>query len=94
VMVLDHGGPDLALIQYAAALKLWILGTLFVGLVISVRSGSLWLDGGAALFGMAALAVIIGVIESAMARYRLVRVPQFIVGAATLSVVAFIVLLV
>ena len=42
-------GPDLAYIQYAAALKLWILGALFVGLVVPVRSGSLWLDGGAAL---------------------------------------------
>jgi formate hydrogenlyase subunit 4 len=58
-----------------------------------VRSGSLWLDGAAALVGMAGLALIIGIVESAMARYRLVRVPQFIVGAATLSVVAFIVLL-
>src|ERR1051326_4293029 len=93
VMVLDHSGPDLGLIHYAAALKLWILGTLFVGLVVSVRSGSLWLDGAAALVGMAGLALIIGIVESAMARYRLVRVPQFIVGAATLSVVAFIVLL-
>src|SRR6266567_7937662 len=94
VMVLDHTGPDLAFIQYAAALKLWILGALFVGLVVPVRSGSLWLDGDAALLGMAGLAVAIGMVESAMARYRLTRVPQFIVGAATLSVVAFIVLLV
>jgi formate hydrogenlyase subunit 4 len=94
VMVLDHSGPDFAYIQYAAALKLWILGALFVGLVVPLRSDSLWLDGGAALLGMAGLAVVIGMVESAMARYRLVRVPQFIVGAATLSVVAFIVLLV
>jgi formate hydrogenlyase subunit 4 len=94
VMVLDHGGPDLAYIQYAAALKLWSLGALFVGLVVPLHSGSLWLDGGAALLGMAGLSVVIGIVESAMARYRLVRVPQFIVGAATLSAVAFIVLLV
>jgi len=94
VMVLDHSGPDFAYIQYAAALKLWILGALFVGLVVPLRSGSLWLDGGAALLGMAGLAVVIGMVESAMARYRLTRVPQFIVGAATLSAVAFIVLLV
>jgi formate hydrogenlyase subunit 4 len=93
VMVLDHSGPDFAYIQYAGALKLWSLGALFVGLVVPVRSGSLWLDGGAALLGMAGLAVVIGMVESAMARYRLTRVPQFIVGAATLSVVAFIVLL-
>ena len=26
VMVLDHGGPDFAMIQYAAALKMWLLG--------------------------------------------------------------------
>ncbi len=94
VMVLDHSGPDFAYIQYAAALKLWSLGALFVGLVVPLRTGSLWLDGGAALLGMAGLAVVIGMVESAMARYRLTRVPQFVVGAATLSVVAFIVLLV
>jgi formate hydrogenlyase subunit 4 len=95
VMVLDHSGPDLGLIHYAAALKLWSLGALFVGLVVvPPRSFGLWLDGGEALLGMASLAVIIGMVESGMARYRLVRVPQFIVGAATLSVVAFIVLLV
>ncbi len=94
VMVLDHSGPDFAYIQYAAALKLWSLGALLVGLVVPVRSGSLWLDGGAALLGMVGLAVVIGLVESAMARYRLTRVPQFIVGAATLSVVAFIALLV
>jgi formate hydrogenlyase subunit 4 len=94
VMVLDHTGPDLALIQYGAALKLWLLGMLFVGLVVPLHGGNLWLDGGAALLGMAGLALVIGVVESAMARYRLVHVPQFIVGAATLSAVGFIVLLV
>ncbi len=95
VMVLDHSGPDFGLIQYGAALKLWILGALFVGLVVvPLRSFGLWVDGAASLLGMAGLAVAIGIVESAMARYRLVRVPQFIVGAATLSVVAFIVLLV
>jgi formate hydrogenlyase subunit 4 len=92
--VLDHSGPDLAYIQYAAALKLWMLGSLFVGLVVPARSGNLWVDGGAGLLGMAGLAVVIGMVESAMARYRLVHVPQFIVGAATLSAVAFIVFVV
>jgi formate hydrogenlyase subunit 4 len=94
VMVLDHSGPDLAYIHYAAALKLWIVGSLLVGLVVPLRSGILWLDGLAMLLGMAALAGIIGMIEAAMARYRLVHVPQFIVGAATLSAVGFILILV
>jgi formate hydrogenlyase subunit 4 len=94
VMVLDHSGPDFGLILYAATLKVWIFGALLVGLVMPVRSGSLWLDGAAMLVGMAVLAGVIGMIESAMARYRLVQVPQFIVGAATLSAVAFIVRLI
>jgi formate hydrogenlyase subunit 4 len=93
VMVLDHSGPDLGYIHYAAALKLWILGSLLVGLV-PLRSGAIWLDGLAMLLGMAVLALAIGMIESAMARYRLVHVPQFIVGAATLSAVGFILILV
>jgi len=93
VMVLDHSGPDLGFIQYGVALKLWLIGTLLVGL-IPVHSGNPWLAGGVAVLGMAALALIVGMIESAMARYRLTTVPQFIVGAATLSAVAFIVLLV
>jgi formate hydrogenlyase subunit 4 len=94
VMVLDHSGPDFGLILYAATLKVWIFGALLVGLVMPVRSGNLWLDGAAMLVGMAVFAGVIGMIESAMARYRLVQVPQFIVGAATLSAVAFIVRLI
>jgi len=93
VMVLDHTGPDLGLIQYGAALKLWVIGTLLIGLA-PLHGVDPWVAGVAGLSGMAVLAVVIGMIESAMARYRMTTVPQFIVGAATLSAVAFIVLLV
>src|SRR5206468_11196371 len=71
VMVLDHGGPDLAFILYGAALKLWLLGALLVDLVVPVRSGRLWFDAGVATAGMLALAVLVGLIESQMARLRL-----------------------
>ena len=93
VMVLDHTGPDLGLIQYGAALKLWIIGVLLVGLA-PLHGAEPLVAGVAGLFGMMVLAVVIGMIESAMARYRMTTVPQFIVGAATLSAVAFMVLLV
>lgn len=92
VMVLDHSGPDFGYIQYAAALKLWLVGSLLVGFVVPVR-GEWWLCLPAMLLGIAALGIVIGMIESAMARYRLLKVPQFIVGAATLSAVGFIVIL-
>lgn len=88
VMVLDHGGPDFGLIEYAAALKLWLLGALFAGVVNPYLSGNTIVDTVVALFTMVFLAVLVGAIESCMARLRLLRVPQLLVGAATCSVIA------
>ncbi len=90
VTVLDHSGPDLAFILYGAALKLWVLAALLVGLVLPVRTGNAWLDVGAALGGMFAVAVAVGVLESSMARLRLLRVPQLLVGAGALAALALI----
>jgi formate hydrogenlyase subunit 4 len=93
VMVLDHGGPDLAFILYGSALKLWSLGALLVGFVVPVRSGNALLDVAAFVAGMIALAVLVGVVESSMARLRLVRVPKFLVGATALAVLAVVLVL-
>jgi formate hydrogenlyase subunit 4 len=90
VMVLDHGGPDFAMILYAAALKLWLFGALIVDLVIPARGGLLPVDVALALAGMLVLAVLLGVIESAMARLRMMRVPELLVGAATLAGLALV----
>jgi formate hydrogenlyase subunit 4 len=84
VMVLDHSGPDFAFILYGAALKLWALGSLIVGLILP-KSGYILIDVPIALLGMFVVAVLTGIVESTMARLRLVRVPQLLVGAATLS---------
>ena len=88
VMVLDHGGPDLALILSGAAIKLWVMAAILVGLVLPGRTGSAWLDSLVFLLGMLLLAVVIGVIESTIARLRLSRVPQFLVGAGAFAVMA------
>jgi formate hydrogenlyase subunit 4 len=90
VMVLDHGGPDLALIQYAAALKLWVLGALLVGVALPVEPLAPAAAAAVSLTGMVALAVLVGVVETTMARLRLVRVPQLLVGAAALAVLALV----
>jgi formate hydrogenlyase subunit 4 len=90
VMVLDHGGPDFAFIQYGAALKLWILGSILVSVLVPCRGGNPWVDEALALGGMAALAVATGVIESVMARLRLVRVSHLLVGAGVLSAMALL----
>ena len=90
VMVLDHGGPDFAMITYAAALKMWVLGALIVGIIVPVRSGSMILDLGAAVAGMFGLAFAVGLIESGMARLRMLRVPHLLSAAVVLAGLALI----
>jgi formate hydrogenlyase subunit 4 len=90
VMVLDHSGPDLAFIHYGAALKHWVLGALIVGLVLPVHTSQPWLNAAVAVAGMFVVAVAVGAVESAMARLRLLRVPQLLVGAGALSALALI----
>lgn len=84
-MHLEHSGPDLAAIQYASALKLWLLGMLVVTVLVPVRSGSAVVDAAAAVAGMVTLAVATGLVESGMARWRLLRVPQLLMGAAAFA---------
>jgi formate hydrogenlyase subunit 4 len=90
VMVLDHSGPDLAAISYGVALKLWVFAALLAALLVPVRSGNPALDGAAALGGVLAVAVAVGVVESTMARLRLPKVPQILVGAGVAATLAFL----
>ncbi len=92
VMVLDHSGPAFGMILYGAALKLFVLGALFANVAIPLATGNALVDWVIFVVTMAALAVAIGVVESVMARLRLVRIPQLLVGSTILA--AFSMLLV
>jgi formate hydrogenlyase subunit 4 len=89
--VLDHSGPDLALILYGAALKLFLFGAIAVRLALGAVGG----PAGVLLFlaGMVGFAVLVGVVESVMARLRMARVPQLLVGASVLSAFGLVLLL-
>ena len=93
VMVLDHSGPDLALIQYAGALRLALFGTLLAGVTVPLATLPPALAVAAWLVALGGVAVGVGVIEAVMARLRLARVPQFLVAAATLPAFSVILLL-
>jgi formate hydrogenlyase subunit 4 len=93
VMVLDHGGPDFAYIVYGAALKLWVLGALLVDALLPLDSTNVWRNLLLAVGGQLVLAVVVGVVESTMARLRLVVVPQLLVGAGALATVALLLVL-
>lgn len=93
VMVLDHSGPGLAVVLYGAALKLFLLGTLFVHITVPFRSENFVLDWCAFIGSMILLAVVIGTVESTMARLRLTRVPQLLISASILSAFAMLLIL-
>jgi formate hydrogenlyase subunit 4 len=85
VMVLDHSGPYFGVILYGAALKLLILGALFLDIAVPFTSGNSFLDWLIFACALLALAVAIGTVESVMARLRLIRVPQLLIAAMILT---------
>ena len=93
VMVLDHSGRPLALVLYGASLKLVVLGALLVDLVLPALPKA-WMNGLAFLGALGLLALAVGVVESSMARFRMTKVPQFLVAGVLASAFAFLLLLV
>ncbi len=90
VMVLDHGGPDFGLILYGSALKLWIFSAFVAGLVVPYRCGNGWVDTAAAVGALLLTALVVGTVESCMARLRLLRVPHLLISATVAAVLAFL----
>jgi formate hydrogenlyase subunit 4 len=93
VMILDHSGPDLALILYAGAVKFALFSALVVSVVVPRAWLTPWAAGGSLLVGLAVVAVLVGIVEAAMARLRMDRIPQFLVAASALAGFGVILLL-
>lgn len=93
VIILDHSGPDLGLILYAGAVKFALFGTLVVSVLIPRGSFAPWIAVPMLVGGLVGIAVLVGVVEAAMARLRLDRIPQFLVAAAALAGFGVILLL-
>lgn len=85
VMVLDHSGPAFGMILYGAALKLFIFIALVVRLAFPAVSATPWLDWPIFIGGTLVVAVLVGVVESTMARLRLTQIPVLLVAACLLS---------
>lgn len=89
VMILDQSGPNLAMMLYASTLKLWFFASLVAALVLPPLSAA----GATAIWLLAIfiVAVLVGIVESVMARLRLPRVPHLLGMAAALGVLALII---
>jgi formate hydrogenlyase subunit 4 len=93
VMVLDHSGPDLAMILYANALKLALFAAIIPSVLIREAGPGEWLGLFTLLGSFIGIGIAIGIVESIMARLRLPRVPLFIAGGAARALVGLILLL-
>jgi formate hydrogenlyase subunit 4 len=91
-MVLDHGGPVFGLVLYGAALKLLVFAALLANVLVRMTSGDRLVHLAAFLAAMVGLGVVVGLVESSMARFRLLRVPQLLVTATLLAGFAVVLL--
>lgn len=100
-MVLEYSGRHLALIEFAASLKLLVYCSLIACIflpwgVASAGAGPLpYLIGGAFyLLKLALLALLLALFETAIAKMRVFRVPQFLGAALMLSLLGTLLLFV
>lgn len=81
--LLEYAGRDLALLQWAAAARLWLMLVLATGLFAPTSGGY-----GARLAIAAATVILsagaLALVETTMAKMRILRVPVFLAGAAAL----------
>lgn len=91
VMILDHSGPELAAMQYGAAVKLTMYAGLIAALLnpfdpFSAPAASVL----ASLLIMAAVAVAVGCVESLVARLRMRYVPRYLLLATLVAALCLI----
>jgi formate hydrogenlyase subunit 4 len=91
VMVLDHSGPDLAAIELASMLKLWLFAGLLADVVAPLQTGSAVLDVGAHTAAVLGVGIAVGLVESSMARLPLLRVPQILLALTLLALLSMVV---
>ncbi len=92
VMVLDHSGPPFGVVLYASAVKLFVFAALLAHVMVpqlANRAANVAVSFAAIL----AIGVVIGAIESEMARLRLVRVPQLLITASLVAAFAVVLVL-
>lgn len=89
-MILDYAGPDLAAIFYSSSLKLWIFAGFITSLLIPPGIFPVWGEILLNFGGIFLCAVLVGIVESSMARYRFLKVPPLLIAALVLPVIAIL----
>lgn len=90
VMVLDNSGPDFAFIQYGASLKFWLFAAMLVGVSLPLGTVPPILSILITVASIFVISIVIGIVESCMARLKLLRVPHLLFTAIAFSVLALV----
>lgn len=93
VMVLDHSGPDLAFIELGSFFKLFFYSTFVTRLICPFTLGNPAADAVLFFAVMTLVYGAVGVTESVMARYRMDKVPQFVLTSFALAFFATVITL-
>ena len=91
-MVLDHSGPLLGLVELAAAVKLFVLSALLLHVMAPTARVEGWPGLGLFILGLLGIAIGVGIVESTMARLRLLHVPTLLIAAVLSCGFAFLLL--
>ena len=89
VMILDNSGFDLGLILQAANLKFAMYGALIANFFLTPRS-ELYYSIPIFIVTQVVFAIVIGIVESFMARFRMNHNPQYIFTLTSMSLLIFL----
>ncbi len=84
VMILDHSGPDLALIELGAFFKLLFYSAFISSLLQPIYFGNVFLNSLLFYAIVTLIYIAIGVVESIIARFKMNQVPKFILTSFAL----------
>jgi len=93
VMVLDHSGPDFAFIELGSYFKLFFYSTLVTRLLCPFTLGTPVKDVALFFAVMTLVYIAVGITESVMARYRMDKVPKFVLTSFALVFFATVITL-
>jgi len=90
-MILEHSGIDLGYMLYAAAIKLFVFTGILLPIILPFQTGNLYVDMLIFLGGMLGMSIVLGILESSIARLRLNRVRNLLLISFALAFFGFVV---
>jgi formate hydrogenlyase subunit 4 len=93
VMVLDHSGPDFGLIELGSFCKLMFYSTIISRMILPFQSAIFGFPIAMYIAGLLIVYIAVGVTESITARYRMDKVPKFVLTSFALAFFATIITL-